>query len=69
MHATNVQIMAEACKEPNTNLTPRSAVIVYPADLQRLIKGRDLTGEVQLYIYMYTISIDNRATENTILFR
>ena len=52
VHATNVQVKAEACKDPNTNLTPWSAVMVYPEDIQRLIKGRDLTGEVQLYMYI-----------------
>ena len=46
----NVQVKTKACKEPYTNLTPQSGVIVYPSDLEQLIRGRDLTGEVHVHV-------------------
>ena len=42
-----IQVKAKAFNEaPDTVLTPRSDIIIYPDDFQGLIQGRYLTGEV-----------------------
>ena len=43
-----VQVEANLNLDHDTILTPKSGVIVYLSDLERLIKGQWLTGEVYM---------------------